>query len=188
MDDINSKTFRVANQRGRRRRAACGHSHGLIQPKGPRRRMVQQGGQHSRSPAEICYSVFPETLQHLFRFGLPKAYVSRTHGGHTPGKAPAVAVKHRDDPKIIAAVLHLEKFCHTERIQVGSAVRIHDPFWFPRSPTRIIDRNNLVFIFELIIRKRVTTLRKEVFVIFTFESAVRLRIVHNNESFCKFQL
>src|SRR5262245_32952893 len=66
------------------------------------------------------------------------------HSSHTPGKTPAVTVKHRESPEVGRAAVdpHLEH--GIERIQICAAMRIEDALGIAGSATGVVNTDRRV--------------------------------------------
>ena len=87
-------------------------------------------------------------LQDFLRIKLAQADVGAANGRHSPGEAPAVAMKHRQHPEIIRTVVHGQFNHFTYSIKIGAAMVVHYTFRSSRGAGCIVDGNGLIFVFD----------------------------------------
>ena len=72
--------------------------------------------------------------------------VCASHSSHCPGKAPAIAVEHRQCPQINTVTVQSRLDDFGERVEVGTPISVHDSFGIASSTRGIINRNRFFLI------------------------------------------
>ena len=80
------------------------------------------------------------------RIGLAQAHMAAAHRGHRPGEAPAVAVEHGHHPQQRRFRLQAGFKRLHQRVQVRTAVRVHDALRPSGRARGVIDRDRLLFV------------------------------------------
>src|SRR5262249_16565567 len=78
-----------------------------------------------------------------------EAHMHPGDGGDCPWIAPAVAMEHRERPKVASCWRQFNLNGISQTIQVRAAMGIHDAFEMPGCSTRVIQRNQQVLVFDL---------------------------------------
>src|SRR5215204_125211 len=79
---------------------------------------------------------------------LAQAHVRPRNRRDAPGKAPAVAVEHRQDPEIHRTLVHLRRQRDAQGVQISAPVAVHRPLGFPGRPRRVVYADCLFFVLE----------------------------------------
>ena len=78
-----------------------------------------------------------------------------THGGYTPGKTPAIAVKHGERPEVGRAAVdpHLEH--GIERIQIRTAMRIDDALGVAGRAAGVVNADRRILVLDGLVQEHV---------------------------------
>ena len=129
--------------------------------------------------ALMGHSVFFDEPEHRRRIEFSQADMGRTHRTHTPGEAPAVAVKHRQGPEVdrVASEPDHHRVAHCRKI--GSPVMADDPLGISCGARSIIQTDGVPFIFRHDPFKIRSSFFQKVFIVEVSEpfSPVSFRIV-----------
>ena len=97
---------------------------------GPRFRALRRAGRidqrvvDDRRTAHVSDAMLGDQLEDLCRVHLAQADIDAGRGRDRPGKAPAVAVEHRQRPEIDGMLRHRPHQDIPERVQIGAAMVI----------------------------------------------------------------
>ena len=143
--DLEVQVGEVGDQRGRGRCPGGEQPYPARQPASCRVR--HQHGAHRRSRAEVRHP-FPEQLPHPRRFHPGNADAAGARGGGRPGKAPAVAVEHRQRPEVLAVGREAVIERHRERVQVRAAVVVDDALRPAGGSGGVVDGDRLILALD----------------------------------------
>jgi hypothetical protein len=128
MCDIHAEARETREQR-RGRRGAAGPDRDPARQRLRRRRVVpREHREHCRRGIQMRHARSFEMLPYACRLDFALADVDASGDGHRPGKAPAVAMEHRQRPEMHAGCIEPHVQRHRERLEVRAAVVIHDAF------------------------------------------------------------
>src|SRR4029434_790112 len=107
---------------GRRPRDAHGHrALELV-----RLRIVHDADMDSGGAVVVGDALRVDHLPHAPRLDTAQADVRAAHRRYAPREAPAVAMEHRQGPEVAGVEAHLRLDHLAERVDPGTAVRVHD--------------------------------------------------------------
>jgi len=110
-------------------------------------RMRRQHGADGWGRAEVRHP-FAEQLPDARRFHAGDADAAGSGGGRRPGKAPAVAVEHRQRPEVLTFCGEAVIERHRERVQVCAAVMVDHALRAAGGAGGVIDGDRLVFVLD----------------------------------------
>src|SRR5260221_4477963 len=126
--------------------------------------MVPQENLYGGCAVIVCNSFLLKELPHQSGINLAQADMRTSHGSHGPGKAPAIAMEHRQRPEIYPLAVHAGRDDFGERVEVGATSGVHDAFRIAGGARGVVDRNRLILIFEPAHYRLWRSLSKEPFV------------------------
>ncbi len=155
MGDLETVRFHLL-QHGGRRRGRGGHHLDLARQRTPLFRLgVDHHIEDHGRAAKMRHSFLVDGAEDLRRFNPAQTDTGSGLGRERPGKAPAVAVEHRQRPKIARMHTHVPGQHVAEGEQIGASVMIDDAFRIARGPRGVIQRNGVPFVvrqFPVVIR------------------------------------
>src|SRR5712691_7736688 len=110
--------------------------------------MAHERNEHGGGTAHVRYILGGNESEHLGWIDAAQADMRRTHSGHTPGKTPAIAMKHVERPEVGRAAVdtHLEH--GIERIQIRAAMRIEDALGIAGSAAGVIKADRCILVLD----------------------------------------
>src|SRR5690606_19648444 len=110
---------------------------------------TSQCGEDGRGAAHVVH--VPPVYRRPDAFGRngSKTHVESRNGGDTPCRAPAVAVEHRQSPEISCGAVVSDVASHSESVQIGASMRIHDALGSSGGPGRVVEADERVLVFDL---------------------------------------
>ena len=147
MDDLDAEAFEEGDRRRRRRGAGRGdrqRSTQVVGFLGPGDRVEHDGS--TGHPRDLLFVDEPPGLGPAHG---SDAHVRARHRGQRPGRAPAVAVEHRQRPQVPGQGREVLRDDLAERVQIRPAVGVHDALRPPRRARGVVDgdRRGLVLDF-----------------------------------------
>src|SRR5258706_5609059 len=101
---------------------------------------VDQGLVHDRRTAVVRDAVFLDELEDRRGFHFAQADVGAGIRRHGPGKAPAVAVEHRQRPAVHRAMRHAPDEDVAYTAEIYPSVAVHDPFGIAGGARSVVER------------------------------------------------
>ena len=130
----------------RRRRARDQPDHG---PRGFALRRVGRVDQRvvdDRRAAHVGDAVLRDQLEDLCRIDLAQADIDAGGGRDGPGKAPAVAVEHRQRPEIDRMLAEIARQDVADGVEIGAAVMGDDALGIARGARGVAQRDRVPFV------------------------------------------
>ena len=117
--------------------------------------VAHEHNEHGGGTAHVRHALGGNESEHLGGIEPPQADMRRPHSGHTPGKTPAVTVKHGEGPEIGRAAIdpHLEH--GIERIQIRAAMRIDDTFGIAGGAAGVIQADRRILVLDGFVQEHV---------------------------------
>ena len=145
MHEVDAERLQLLDQRARRRRTA---GRDLDAPRQRRRSagMVEEHVEHHRRAAEMRHAVLLDGVEDEAGIGPVDADMRPAGRGDGPAVAPAVAVEHGQGPEIDRLSREAEFQHVAERVQIGAAVVIDDPFRTSGGAGGVVEADGLPFI------------------------------------------
>ncbi len=107
---------------------------------------VDQHAHHHRRAAHMGDLVFGDGVINQRRLGAAQADMCACRHTQRPGKAPAVAMEHRQRPQIDGMLLHGCRDHIAHRQQIGPAMMEHHALRIAGGARRVVQRNRVPFI------------------------------------------
>ena len=116
-------------------------------------RCVDQHRVHDRRAAVMRHAMCTDRVEHGCRLDAPQADMGAGHRRDGPGKAPAVAVEHRQRPEINGVVWHRPDQHIGHGIRIGAAVRVDDALGIAGCSRRVVQGDRVPLVHGLRPRK-----------------------------------
>ena len=147
MDDPEAHLLHLEDGRGARRGARGGDHERVVQR--PRLRGVHDRGDHGRRAVEVRDPVLADQRPDRVAPHLAQAHVRAADRGDRPGRAPAVAVEHRQRPQVDAVGSWLRVHDLAQRVQVRAAVVVLHALGAPGGAARVVDADRRALVVDL---------------------------------------
>ena len=121
------------------RRRGGGDDHRLVELVRPRG--VEDGGDDGGRAVEVGDALGVDQLPDRVAPHLAQADLGAADRDERPGRAPAVAVEHRQRPEVDAVVRERRVQHLAERVEIGAAVAVHDALGPPGGARGVVDRD-----------------------------------------------
>ena len=99
-----------------------------------------------RRAAHVCDAVLRYQLKYLARINFAQAHVDAGRQRDCPRKTPAVAMKHRQGPKVNRMLPKIAGKDITDGVQIRAAMMRDDTFWIACGAGRVAERNGVPFV------------------------------------------
>ena len=119
--------------------------------------MAQQGNEHGGGAAHVRHTLGSNESKNLSGVDPPQADMRRPDRGHTPGKTPAVTMKHGERPEVGRTAIdpHLEH--GIERIQIRAAMCIEDALGIAGGTAGVINAERRILVLDGFVQELVCT-------------------------------
>ena len=107
---------------------------------------IEQSRHHDRRAAQMRHLVIGDGVVHRRRPHRAQAHMRAGDDGNRPGKAPAVAVKHRQRPQIHRVLAHRAGHDVADGEQMRAAVMIDHAFRIAGGARRVVERDRVPFV------------------------------------------
>jgi hypothetical protein len=144
MRDVHAELRHALQDRRRRRGAPGCHPHRATEL--PRGRMPREHHEQRRRAVEVGDVRFAQEVPDQPRLELAQAEMDRPGGGRAPGKAPAVAMEHRQRPQESAVAIEPRLQRHRQRLQVRAAMVVHDASRSSGGAAGVVDREQAALV------------------------------------------
>src|SRR5437899_388308 len=94
--------------------------------------MIDQENMYGWRTVVVCDPFFLKEVPDLAWVQFAQADVCCSHCCHCPGEAPAIAMKHGQCPQIDAVTVHARLNDLSQRVEIGSTMRVHYSFGITR--------------------------------------------------------
>ena len=144
--DVEAGGLHLRQHGFRRRRGGGGELHDMRQRLFLLRRGVEQRRHHDRRAAQMRHLVGRDRVEDRRRAHCPQADMGAGDNRQRPGKAPAVAMKHRQRPQIDRMLGHAagQHVAHGE--QIRAAMMIDDALGIAGRAGRVVERNRIPLV------------------------------------------
>ena len=152
MGEVDARLLRPGDDRGGRGGAGDLAGDAVVDAGAQFRRRIDRGGVDDRRAAHVGDAVVADRAPDRRALHLAQADVGAGALGQGPGKAPAVAVEHRQGPEIHRMVRHVPADDVAERVQIGAAIVIHDTFRIAGGAGGVVQRDRVPFVGRILPR------------------------------------
>ena len=147
MDDPEAHLLHLEDGRGARRGARGGDHQRVVQ--GPGLGRVHDRGDDGRRAVEVGDPVLVDERPDRVAADLAQADVGAADRGDRPGRAPAVAVEHRQRPQVDARRVVVRVHDLAQRVQVRAAVVVLHALGAPGGAARVVDADRRALVVDL---------------------------------------
>jgi hypothetical protein len=125
---------------------------------------TDEGGEHRGRAAQVRDLLLLQEPPDAVAAHGAQAHVAAADRGHSPSRAPSVAVEHRERPEVnrVGPVLGVDHLA--QAVQVGAPVRVHHALGLPGGPGRVVDRDRGELVLYRPVERRVRSALEQVLV------------------------
>ena len=146
MGDLEARLLHRGQDRGRRWGGGGHHAQLAGRAVAPGRRRIEDHLHHDGGAAEMGDAMGRDGGPDSRPVDTPQADMGPGRQGHGPGKAPAVAMEHRQRPEIDRMPAEIPDEGIAEGVQIGAAVMIEHALGIARGAGGVVDGDGIPFI------------------------------------------